>query len=289
MRPEDLRRAVQRTRALANPVDTIWIVCADTISLKSGSTSKSPPLKILHVDVETRPALAYVWRLYGNDVISVDQVKEPTGLLCFAAQWDHLNEVMFFSQYKHGHKNMVRKAHELLSTADVIVSYNGLAFDGPRINNEFLLYNLPPPPPIDHVDLKKTVMGKFDLTSSKLAFVGPALQIGTKVKNSGWDLWRGCLENDPASWAEMEKYNKEDVRLLKRLYHRVLPWIDNHPNMNLVVDETEPVCPNCGGKVRMKGLRRALTSVYQRYVCNSCGRWSRSRTRLKTEPTALVR
>ncbi len=184
---------------------------------------------------------------------------------------------------------MMRGIHKLLSEADAVCHFNGNSFDIPRINTEFLRLGMAPPPPIPNIDLKKIVMSKFAFTSSKLAFVGPALELGEKVKHEGWDLWKGCLDGNKAAWATMKKYNMQDVALLERLYTKVLPWIDGHPNMNLFVKEEDPVCPNCGSKsLKSNGLRRATTYIYKRLQCLSCGKWCRARTRDKTEPTAKV-
>jgi predicted RNA-binding Zn-ribbon protein involved in translation (DUF1610 family) len=185
---------------------------------------------------------------------------------------------------------MIVDAHELLSEADAVCHYNGASFDIPRLNAEFLKMGLPPTPKIPQIDLKTVVMNKFGFVSSKLAFIGPELEIGEKVKNSGWDLWRGCLNGDPKCWKEMETYNKQDVKLLERLYNKLLPWIDNHPNMNLFVEGENPVCPNCGGsKLTRRGIERATTYMYRRILCNDCGKWSRERIRDKNSKVASVR
>ncbi len=248
--------------------------------------------KALLLDLETSPVVAYTWTLR-PDVISVEQVIEPSSILCWAAKWRGDDKLLFAkSQERSGpsFKAMIRQMHSLLSEADCIVTYNGLGFDAPRLNNEFVRLGLPPPPPVPHVDLFRTVRSKFDFTSGKLAFVGPYLKIGEKVKHAGWDLWKGCLDGDRESWRLMELYNKQDVLLLEKLYDKLLPWIDGHPNMNLVAETENLVCPNCGSdKVQRRGVFRGATYVYRRYQCSSCGRWSRGRTREKTEPVALLR
>ncbi len=41
------------------------------------------------------------------------------------------------------------------------------------------------------------------------------------------------MNKDPAAWKVMEKYNKQDVLLLEKVYDRLLPWIKSHPNHHL--------------------------------------------------------
>jgi len=70
----------------------------------------------------------------------------------------------------------------------------------------------------------------------------------------------------------MERYNKQDVRLLPKLYRKLLPWIKNHPNHALFSDTTRPVCPNCGSThIQKKGIETTATMQYQRYRCADCG------------------
>ncbi len=176
-------------------------------------------MKLLMIDIETTPALVHVWSLF-NQNISVDQVVKPTSVLCFAAKWYGDDKVMFHAavhQDGPAFKAMIKAAHKLLSEADAVCHFNGTTFDIPRLNTEFLKLGMAPPPPIPQIDLKKVVMTKFAMTSSKLAFVGPFLQIGAKVSHEGWPLWTGCMDGDTASWRKMEEYNRQDVVLLEKL------------------------------------------------------------------------
>ncbi len=249
-------------------------------------------MKILMLDIETTPALVYTWALF-NQNISVDQIVTPTSLLCFTAKWAGEDKLIYKASVKQegkGFNDMVRTAHKLLCEADAVCHFNGTSFDLPRLSQEFLRLGLPPPPTVPNIDLKKVVMSKFSMVSSKLAFVGPYLKIGEKVKNSGWDLWRGCLDGDRECWQDMETYNKQDVILLEKLYYKLLPWIDNHPNHALYGDSDEPTCPNCNGTtLQRRGLYRTSANVYVRYQCQDCGRWSRAHKPEKTAAKAQRR
>ena len=253
-------------------------------------------MKLLFLDIETSPAVVYTWDLF-KPHISVDQIITPTSLLCFSARWHDEEEVQFFSSKKRSgpeFDKMIRAAHRLLSAADAICHYNGISFDIPRLNQEFLRLGLAPPPPTAQIDLKKVVMTKFGMISSKLAFVGPYLEIGEKIRHEGWPLWIDCLANEKDAWRKMEAYNRQDVVLLAKLYEKLLPWIDGHPNMNLFVDDGQeivlPRCKNCGSeKIRKQGFKRTSTNVYQQVQCCVCGTWARFRTVDKNFPKVQVR
>lgn len=247
--------------------------------------------KLLHLDIETRPGSAYIWSLR-KQKISVDQIIEPTSLLCFAMKWHGKAKIIFKkSTWAVGsaYTDMVKTAHELLSEADAVCHFNGISFDMKRLNQEFLLQKLPPVPEIPNIDLKVEVMNNFDLLSSRLAFVAPILGLGEKVKNDGWPLWRGCMAGDESCWRKMRSYNIQDVRLMPRLYEELLPWIKKHPNMNLF-NKTRANCTHCGGyKIQQRGYVYKTTLTYIRYQCQSCDHWFQSRSNVKIGPKVEVR
>lgn len=244
------------------------------------------------IDIETRPARVWTWALF-NQNISVDQIDRPTSLLCFAAKWYGAPEMMFHKSVRDEGRDfdrMVRAAHKLLCDADAVCHYNGVSFDVPRLNQEFLRLGLTPPPAHTPIDLKKVVMSKFSFVSSKLAFIGPELKIGAKVAHEGWELWLKCMQGEPNAWAKMERYNRQDVALLERLYTKVLPWIDGHPNMNLFEADERDVCPNCASdKLQRRGYHRTVTQVYVRYQCSDCGHWCRDKGRDRASATTSRR
>ena len=126
---------------------------------------------------------------------------------------------MYFDSIFNSHKHDILKGlHKLFDQADVIVHYNGSSFDIPVINKEFIQSNLLPPSPYKQVDLLKTVRSQFRFPSNKLDYVSQTLGLGNKVSHEGFDLWVKCMEKDPSAWKRMEKYNKQDVNLLEKLY-----------------------------------------------------------------------
>jgi hypothetical protein len=211
-------------------------------------------------------------------------------MLCWAAQWGGEREVMY---YPHNDKDMVHTMWDLLDEADAVVHYNGTAFDMKHFNREFALVGLPPPSHYHQIDLLKTVRKNFKLASNKLDWVVQYFGLGGKVKHAGIELWYGCMAGDKRDWAIMERYNKKDVKLLPRLYRFLLPWIHNHPNLGMWVDDpTKPTCPQCASTDLVKKGTQYNTKAasYDRYKCNACGTPARSRLQSKTtSPNVLVR
>lgn len=233
--------------------------------------------KILILDIETRPAVAYVWRPYDEN-IGYEQVIEPGGMICWAAKWIGNPEVFFYSNWTHSHSEMVRAIHALMDEADAVVTYNGDKFDIPKLNGEFILEGLPPTAPAASIDVVKTVR-KFGFLMNRLAYIGPLLRVGAKVKHEGFGLWSSVLNGDEKARAKMQKYNIQDVVLLEKLYKKVRPFIKNHPQLR-----AGDTCPQCAStKTQKRGYRFTRYFRIQRNQCSNCGGWfETTRSKIKT-------
>jgi len=232
-------------------------------------------MKILHLDLELAPNLATVWGIFKQN-IAINQLLETSRVMCFSAKWHGDKKVIFHSEHRDGHIKMIENLHHLMDEADAIVTYNGNGFDLKVANREFLLYSMNPPAPYKSIDLLATVRKQFRFVSNKLDHVSKELGLGQKTKHEGHELWLKCMEGDDAAWKTMEKYNKQDVLLTEKLYNRLLPWIDGHPHHALYVDDSKPVCRNCGSEhIKKEGFTTTLLGKYQQYSCTDCGRWGR--------------
>jgi uncharacterized protein YprB with RNaseH-like and TPR domain len=166
---------------------------------------------------------------------------------------------------------MIRRAHEYMTQADAIVTYNGDRFDLPKLQGEFLLYDLAPPPPPTSIDLIKTVR-KFGFMMNRLAYIGPLLQIGSKIKHEGFGLWKSVMDGDAKAQKRMERYCKQDVRMLTELYDAVKPYIKDHPHLG--VEGAPGGCGACGShNLQSRGCRRTKAYRIQRLQCQNCGAW----------------
>lgn len=246
-------------------------------------------LKLLHLDIETRPAKVYVWSTW-KPHIDVDQILEPTSVLCFGAMWDHdeTRTVIYKKAQKVDSlefRDMIKTIHKLLCEADAVCHFNGIAFDMPMLNQEFARLKLGPTPPIPQIDLKRALNDNFRLVSNRLKFAGPYFGVGAKVEHEGWPLWIKCLEGNQDAWARMKAYNIGDVVLMPDLYKVLLPWLKQHPNLNLYADDDgKKRCTHCASeRVEQRGWRKTSVSTYPRYYCKDCQHWSRGRVAVKRE------
>jgi RNase_H superfamily len=241
-------------------------------------------LRILALDIETRPTLAYVWGLW-NQNIGLNQIVDPGGMICFASKWVGQKKIEFVSDFHDGHEAMVDRVWDLLDEADMVLHYNGASFDVPHIQREFMELHKLPPSPFKQIDLLKTVRKKGRFVSNKLAHIAPQLGLQGKVHNEGFPLWVKCMEGDAAAWKRMKRYNVRDVTELEKLYSVLLPWIPGHPSHG--AQAGLDVCPSCGsGILERRGYAMTQTGKFQRFQCKDCGSWSRSNTRV--EKTSIV-
>jgi hypothetical protein len=229
-----------------------------------------PDQKILLLDIETAPSSVYTWRAYGEQNIGVEQIIDTGGIICVGAKWLGEKETALFSDWEHGHDEMLIAVHEMLSFADAVVTYNGSRFDLPKLQGEFLLAGLGPTPPCTSIDCLKAVR-KFGFFMNKLAFIGPLLTGSGKIKHEGFSLWTKVLAGDDKAKNKMAKYCIQDVVLLEKLYLKIRPFILNHPHMGKVGANE---CGACGSTdVQSRGTRRTRAYKIQRLHCQSCGSW----------------
>lgn len=239
--------------------------------------------KILLYDIETSPLITYSWQIYEANAIKV--IKD-TQILCFAYKWLGDKKVKVVGQndfkgYKPGvndDKAVVQALWELFNEADVVVAHNGNSFDQKVVQSRMMVHDISPPEPYQQIDTKLVTRRYARFTSNKLDDLGKSLELGQKLDTGGFKIWEGCMAGDNKSWAKMKQYNEQDVVLLEQLYKRILPWITNHPALN-VLDGRPESCRNCGGTDIIAGTKYRATSqkLYQYYRCKACGAVHKSR------------
>lgn len=244
--------------------------------------------KVLLLDIETAPILAYVWNIWQQD-IGLNQIKSDWFILAWAAKWlgDPPSKIMYQDQRKakniEDDKKLLEGIWKLLDEADIIVTQNGRAFDEKRLNARFILNGFPPPSSFKHIDTKRIAKKRFAFTSTRLEYMSGKLNKKYKKQKhnefAGFELWTECLKGNKKAWKSMEKYNKYDVLSLEELYQKFQPW-DNTVNFDIYTDEVEPRC-NCGStKFKKNGFGYTSVGKFQRYVCTECGSERRSRKNL---------
>lgn len=239
--------------------------------------------EIYTLDIETKPNEVYTWGLFDQN-IGISQIIRPGGVMMFAAKRYGDKKIEAHCEWDD-YTAMVTRAWEIYDAADYIVSYNGAHFDTKHLQAAWVQAELPPPSPWREIDLLRTVR-KLQLPSRKLQYVCSTLGLDHKTDPGGFETWvqilRGEGEEQAKARNRMVKYCKNDVKITEQLFDRLRPWITG---MNLPLygeDSTEMACTRCSGtNLTRRGYAYTTTYRYQRYRCNGCGGWLRSK---KSEP-----
>lgn len=245
-------------------------------------------MRNLLLDIETAPNTAYVWGTFKQN-IGLNQIIETGRVLCLAYKWLGDDETHFLAEWQAGgRQQFLTEIARVLDEADVVTTYNGKKFDIPTLNKELLTEGILPPSPYKQIDLYQIVRSTFRFTSNKLDHVAEQLGIGNKVKHEGFELWIKVMAGDAEARERMREYNLQDVDLMVPLYHKLRPWIRNHPNAALFAEDhrdTETLrCKTCGGHHLVKrGYAYTQLGKFQRYRCEDCGSWSRGRENLTSK------
>lgn len=245
-------------------------------------------MKALFLDIETAPNTAYIWSLW-KEPRSTNCLVKDWYIMCWCAKW--LNEKKMYtasihesSTYKKdpsNDKEVLLALRDLLNEADVVIAHNGVRFDCKKIRTRFLLNNINPPSPFKVIDTLKAARKYFAFTSNRLDDLGQFLKVGKKLKTDGFKLWKDCLKGKKSAWKKMIRYNKKDVKLLEKVYYKLLPYMDSHPSYGVYVDEERPHCPKCGHhKIIYQGYAYTRAGKYRKFQCKKCGAWGRRRNNL---------
>jgi len=242
--------------------------------------------KVVAIDIETAPLEAYTWGIWEQNV-ALDQIKTDWSILSFSAKWLHERKIIYADTGGRGpdkvrdDSELLKQLWDVLDAADIVVAQNGKAFDIKKINARLIRAGFPPYSPIRIVDTMLVAKKAFAFTSTKLAFLSANLTKTKKLthkKFPGFSLWLACLDDNPAAWREMRRYNEADTRATEELYLKLRPWIDGHPNVGVYVDSTAKRCPKCGStKLLSRGRVYSATASYVKYRCSKCGGFSRGR------------
>jgi len=239
--------------------------------------------KILYLDIETCPKLAYVYSFFKTN-ISPKQVKEHGYILSYAAIWGDApdKEIIYNETRSEDDQELIEELIDLLDEADIVIGHNVDGFDVNTISARALILGLKPPSPFKVVDTYKAAKRYFKFESNSLEYISTVLKVKHKKlshnKFPGFELWIQCMKGNKEAFAENKTYNCWDTLTTRDVYKEMRPWIRNHPNLAVFDEVDEYVCVACGGThVHLRGFAHTNIAKYQRYLCLECGKWNRTR------------
>lgn len=243
--------------------------------------------KILTIDIETAPIKAYVWSIWQQNV-GLNQIDTDWYILSFTAKWQHEDEIIYMdkrdSYDDEDDSGMLQVIWELLDTADVVQGQNSQKFDMKKINARFIQQGFKPPSHYKQVDSMLIAKRHFGFTSNRLEYLTDKLCTKYKKQKhkdfSGFELWNECLKGNQDAWFSMESYNKYDVLSTEELIHKLRPWANNYPNINVYNDEVSTSC-SCGhDDWEHIGYHYTNLSKFDKFRCTNCYATQRGRVNL---------
>lgn len=236
-------------------------------------------LKLLVLDIETRPIEAYVWETRDQN-IALNQIKTDWCVIAWAAKWLGDKGVIYRDQRNvkdiGNDKPILQTIWKLLDEADIVITQNGKNFDCPKLNARFLQHGMPPPSPYRHLDTYQIARSAAKFTSNKLEYLTDKLNSQYKklshAKFPGFSLWVECLKGNKAAWDEMRKYNIHDVLATEELYMKIRAWAPANTPTPWFIQKSITQCHTCGAtKLVSNGQRVTNTARYMRLRCLGCG------------------
>lgn len=259
-----------------------------------------PPIdgqpSMMYYDIETAPQLHYAWGSGKYDTRPLKVVK-PRYVLSVTYMWEGTDETHFVGlnqnpkfkpDFPHSKRRfnidqwVIGALWHLFDKADVVVAHNGNRFDLKRTNARLIVAGTAPYSPVVKIDTLIEYRKQADFASNKLDELAQELSLGGKAGHSGLGMWWGCMEGDKDAWDEMERYNTQDVHLLRDVHKAVAPWSALSMNATSFATANAPTScpqPGCGGTilrfrknwVSPAGLR------YKYYQCATCGKYHKTR------------
>jgi DNA polymerase elongation subunit (family B) len=250
--------------------------------------------KILIIDIETAPNLAYVWGAWKQNIHQAAWV-EKGYIMSYAAKWLGKDKVYYEDNRKGNDKKIVKSMFKLMDEADILVAHNGRKFDFPTIIGRGCIHGFTPPSPYHIVDTLETARREFRLTNNTLANL--CIELGLPLKSghkkfAGFDLWVQCIKGNPEAWNEMESYNIQDIVTLEALYLRLRPYMKSHPSVVRSDNANGHChCPKCGSAdVQFRGYYYTrIGMAYHRFACMDCGGWGKLRNAEKDKGKSIGR
>lgn len=257
---------------------------------------KKKNVDILLYDIEVSPALGWFYPpTYKTNILEIEQYQTLMSFSwCWYGDLDKDGKPKIHSaalpDYKLRYKadptddsELVKLLHEVLDKAQIVIGHNSRKFDDKMANMYFVKHGLGPVSPYKTVDTLSSARGSFRFASNRLDDISKELGMKGKTDIRIGQLWYDCfVKQDKRSWKLLKDYNDQDVVALYNLYEKERPFIRNHPNLSVYLQE-QGVCTKCGksGTLQSRGEGYRVTGVVRQYWCNTkhggCGGWTYDR------------
>jgi DNA polymerase elongation subunit (family B) len=201
--------------------------------------------RVLFLDVETKPNMAYVWQQYDNN-IDLSMLIEDGSIMSFSAKWagDPDSKIIYHDmrgkeKNLKNDKELMKKMLVLLEEADIVIGHNIIKFDIPKINERFIEHGFDAPSEYKIIDTLRLAKNNFSFFSNKLAYLSKKLAKKHKKDSHGefpgFSLWSECMKGNKKAWNSMKKYNIIDTLALEEVFLELAKYTKNNKNVTSVL------------------------------------------------------
>ena len=250
----------------------VCYTCKKQFQAPLDASSKSFP-RILLFDIETSLMKVYVWGLY-KQFIPHNNIIDTWFVISWSAKWLYDKKLMSDTvtpkeAVKKDDRRILKSIHALLNKADIVIGHNVDRFDIRKLNWRFISNNMKPPLPYRSIDTLKVARSQFAAPSYKQDYLTKYFALEKKLK-TGFKLWIDCMGGDKKALKKMARYNRHDVIGLEEVYLKLRPYIKNHPNLGILMDED--VCTNCGSHniQETEAVYFTSASKFPVFRCSDC-------------------
>ena len=244
---------------------------------------KTPAPKIVFIDIETSLDIIASYGLR-EQYHRPENILQDWFMICFSYKFGGgsriydcslIDDMKRYKKNPHDDYAVVKRLHEVLSDAEVIVGHNVANFDWKKFIARVIYHRLPP---IDRplvVDTLKEARKIAQFTSNKMSYLAKHLKIEQKMSHSG-DMWLRILRGEAAAVREAVAYCRGDIATTEALYLRLRPYMSAHPNHNQWRGDGIECCVKCNSEnILRNGFVMRSTGKFQRFQCGDCGAWMR--------------
>lgn len=248
---KDELKVAQQQRIKPSSVERMLREARERGIVSNGEEVEPPKLpRIFVVDVENAPSMAAVWRMWKQN-INNDQITEEWYMLSWSGKWlmdtEIYSDVLTSEEAKEGKdKRIMKSLWQFVDHADILVGHNLDRFDVLKMNTRFIINGLMPPSSYQTIDTLVAAKKNFSFTSNKLDYLCKQFGVSRKADNGTIKRWIGCTQGDPVCLKDMDAYNQQDIMATEELYLAMRPYIKNHPNIGLYLDNKTESCYKCG-------------------------------------------
>lgn len=232
-------------------------------------------IKRLFFDIEVSPNIGFFWTAGFKLNITPDNIIEERKIICICYKWEGEDKVYSLVWNKGNDKELLKEFVQVANQADEIIGHNEDRFDIPWLRTRCLYHNIPVFPLYTTLDTLKSARSKFKFNSNKLDYIAQFLGVGKK-ESVDYSVWTDIvLKNRKTALAKMVSYCKEDVRLVERVFERLMPYIPPKTHHGVLMGHGKGSCPECGeSNLRFVQKRStAAGTIKVQMQCKNCKKY----------------